>query len=167
MGLNVAQHREGSSAWPQMGKGSVATYDNPLASLHDGSSEVILLLSESDLNPSSKYLGLLVLSTANNEIFNMVGGWWWLRVKACNSLERWSPMGFSPRETKAAEAEKLAPNSWAGSVAGEDDVDYRPRLALRTYRESHLKDGPQCPLWLATHRTCLDFQLLPVQPLVL
>ena len=60
-----------------MGKGSVATYDNPLASSARWilSEVILLLLSESELNPSSKYLGLLVLSLASNEIFNMVGGW--------------------------------------------------------------------------------------------
>ena len=55
----------------------MATYDNPLASSARWilSEVILLLLSESELNPSSKYLGLLVLSLASNEIFNMVGGW--------------------------------------------------------------------------------------------
>ena len=85
-----------------MGKGSVAAYDNPLASSARWIlSEVTPLLSESDLAPSSKDLGLLLLSFASNDIFNMVGGWWWLRVKACNSLEPVSH-GFFSRETEAA-----------------------------------------------------------------
>ena len=93
----------GSSAGPQVGKGSGAAYDNPLASSAGWilSEVILLLLSESDLDRSSKDLGLLVLSLASNEIFSMVGGWWWLRVKACNSLEPVSH-GFFSRETKAA-----------------------------------------------------------------
>lgn len=99
----MAQGCEVSGARPQVGKGSAATYENPLASSAGWTfSEAKLpLLSENDLDLSSKEPGSLLKSFPSSDVFNMVGRWCQLRVKACNSLEPASHEFFS-RETRAA-----------------------------------------------------------------
>ena len=149
----MAQLCEGSSAWPQIGEGRAATYDNPLASSSGRTlSEVmLLLLSESDLDPSSKALGSLLVSLASSEIFSMVGRWWWLRVKDCNSLEPASH-GFFSGGTKAAALRcwlLIPKGAWPWSWwEGDTDVDYMPHLALGTH-ESLISGGSSVPLVIA------------------
>lgn len=139
--------------------------------LHDGSSLKWYYYYSPRVNwthhPSTWACWCCPLQAMRSSTWWVGGDGWGLRpVTALNQ----SPMGFSP--------EKPRPQGWeAGSQflswfwrwwQGDADVDYRPCLALGTY-ESLISGWSSVPLVTARlhTRTCLDFQLLPVQPLVL
>lgn len=75
MGINVLVREKWDDVAQSAWKGRAATYDNPLASSAGWTlSEVmLLLLSESDWDLSSKDLTLLLQFLPSKDIFNMVG----------------------------------------------------------------------------------------------
>ena len=104
----------------------------------------------------------------------MISSTWWVGddgwgLRPVTALNQ-SPMDFSPEKPRLQVWEAGSQFlSWSGCWwQGEADVDYRPCLALGTY-DSLISGWPSVPLVTARSHTriCLDFQLLPVQPLVL
>lgn len=150
-------------------EGSAATYDNPLASSAAGtfSEVVLLLLSESDLDSLSREVGSLLSFFPSNDVFSMVGRWWWLRVKACSSLEP-AFHGFFSRETRAAGLRcwllilfwlkhKHVKHWWQEKL-----MLIMPHLALRggLMRVSSQED-PQCPSRFVSHTPGLTWTFGP------